>query len=266
MLTESERFIRMVEVNPPVLPDMSHLFLEGSWEHVLVTDNVFGRTRVSPYAFSARITHDAPSVSPTVVISTRDRNILAIESEVRGALGNGIDSFLVVVGDTLPHVEHLADPLEIVQHLRALQSSLPNFEVGMPTAFSAKAKQRHVDDGAQFLVAGPLLDPASVGEHVAKLGLRPQDPPVLIMAIPPFSTRWVDRMESIGARPATDALRRSLDEAPNPTARRAIAWESSLKVTAEAESLGCAGTVLMGLRFETVVDEAALAWNSSTLR
>ncbi len=263
MLTESDTFIRMAEINPPVLPNMSHLLLEGSWEHVLVTDNVFGRTRVSPYAFSARITHDAPSVSPTVVISTRDRNILAIESEVRGALGNGVDSFLVVVGDTLPHVEHLAGPLEIVQHLRALQSSLPNFEVGTPTAFSAKAKQRHVDEGAQFLVAGPLLDPATVSEHVEKLQLTPQDPPVLLMAIPPFSARWVDRMESIGARSVTDALRYSLAEASNPTARRAIAWDASLKVAAEAEAAGCAGTILMGLRFETVVDEAALHWNVS---
>ncbi len=263
MLTDSERFVRMVEVNPPVLPNMSHLLLEGSWEHVLVTDNVFGRTRVSPYAFSARITHDVASVSPTVVISTRDRNILAIESEVRGALGNGIDSFLVVVGDTLPHVEHLAGPLEIVHHLRALQSSLPNFEVGTPTAFSAKAKQRHIDDGAQFLVAGPLLDPATVSEHVAKLDLGPKDPPVLIMAIPPFSTRWVDQMENIGARTVSSGLRSSLDDAPSPEARRAIAWDASLKVASEAEAAGCAGTILMGLRFETVVDEAALAWHTS---
>ena len=69
-----------------------------------VTDNPFGQVRVSPYAYAARITHDSPNVRPTVVVSTRDRNILAIESEVRGALGNGVDSFLVVVGDTFPRL------------------------------------------------------------------------------------------------------------------------------------------------------------------
>ncbi len=56
----------------------------------------------------ARITHDTPDVHPTVVVSTRDRNILAIESQVRGALGNGVDSFLVVIGDTMPQIDHMA--------------------------------------------------------------------------------------------------------------------------------------------------------------
>ena len=59
---------------------------------------------------------------PTVVCSTRDRNILAIEREVRGALGNGVDSFLVVQGDMLPEVEHWSNSYEIVEHLRVCRS------------------------------------------------------------------------------------------------------------------------------------------------
>jgi methylenetetrahydrofolate reductase (NADPH) len=96
----------MVEVNPPQLPDMTHLALRGRWQHILITDNPFKQVRVSPYAYGARIAHDVPGVVPTVVCSTRDRNILAIESEVRGAVGNGVSSFLVVQGDMLPEVEH----------------------------------------------------------------------------------------------------------------------------------------------------------------
>ena len=135
MLIESSDWLRIAEINPPELPNLQHRSLSPSWSHVLVTDNVFGRIRVSPYAFSARITHDTPDVHPTVVVSTRDRNILAIESEVRGALGNGVDSFLVVIGDTVPHVDHLAHHYEIVEHLTELQENLPDFEVGMPTRF-----------------------------------------------------------------------------------------------------------------------------------
>ncbi|MGI9608669.1 MAG: hypothetical protein ACR2NL_00085, partial [Acidimicrobiia bacterium] len=134
MLIDRKDWTRVAEVNPPEMPDLSHRTLTG-WTNVLVTDNVFGRIRVSPYAFSARITHDVPHVDPTVVVSTRDRNILAIESEVRGALGNGVDSFLVVIGDTVPHVDHLAHHYEIVEHMRRLQTELPDFEVGMPTRF-----------------------------------------------------------------------------------------------------------------------------------
>ncbi|HEU4915533.1 MAG TPA: hypothetical protein VFV13_03130, partial [Acidimicrobiia bacterium] len=81
MLTKADSWLRIAEINPPELPNLQHRSLSPSWSHVLVTDNVFGRIRVSPYAFSARITHDTPDVHPTVVVSTRDRNILAIESE-----------------------------------------------------------------------------------------------------------------------------------------------------------------------------------------
>ena len=80
MLTTSDEWAEIVEVNPPALLNARHLLLDHAWKRVLITDNAFGKIRVSPYAFAARITHDVPSVTPTVVISTRDRNILAIES------------------------------------------------------------------------------------------------------------------------------------------------------------------------------------------
>lgn len=265
MLSDATSFVHISEVNPPDLPNSSHILLDGTWSNVLITDNVFGKIRVSPYAFAARITHDIPSVSPTIVVSTRDRNILAIESEVRGALGNGVDSFLVVVGDTMPQVDHLADHYEIVRHLRDLQDDLPEFEVGMPTRLVAWQKRRRIDAGAQFLVAGPILDPSTVAEQFDKLDLQPEDPPVFLMIIPPFGSSWIDRMESMGSVPITTALRQRLDDAASSDARREIAWEASRQVAVEAERAGCAGAILMGLKFDTIVDEAALAWNPSVL-
>jgi 5,10-methylenetetrahydrofolate reductase len=260
MLTSAGRFLAVAEVNPPDLPDMSHLLLDGAWDHVLVTDNVFGKVRVSPYAFSARITHDTPSVNPTVVVSTRDRNILAIESEVRGALGNGVKSFLVVVGDTMPQVDHLADHYEIVRYLTELQSSLPNFEVGMPTRFQAWQKRKRIEAGAQFFVSGPIVDPATVGPQFDKLELQDDDPPVFLMVIPPFSRPWIERVEAMGAVASTPGLTNVLDAADSEEARREMAWEMSCQIAKEAESSGAAGVILMGLRFDTIVDEAALVW------
>lgn len=261
MLTKADQFLAVAEVNPPDLPDSSHLLLDGAWDRVLITDNVFGKVRVSPYAFAARITHDVPSVSPTVVVSTRDRNILAIESEVRGALGNGIKSFLVVIGDTMPQVDHLADHYEIVRYLRELQTTLPDFEVGMPTRFQAWQKKRRIEAGAQFLVAGPVLDPDTTIEQVAKLDLKPEDPPVFLMTIPPFSSGWANQMESMGAIGIGDKLRSQLDGAASDEERRSIAWTASRRVAAEAETAGIAGVILMGLHFNTVIDEAALVWS-----
>jgi 5,10-methylenetetrahydrofolate reductase len=265
MLTKRNGFRLIAEVNPPELPDMRHLLLDGTWSDVLITDNVFGKIRVSPYAFAARITHDVPAVHPTVVVSTRDRNILAIESEVRGALGNGVDSFLVVVGDTMPAVEHMAHHYEIVEHLRALQEYMPPFEVGMPTRFRRWQYQRRIDLGAQFFVAGPVLDPTTVEENLERLQRDPADPPLYLMAIPPFSMRWIRQMEQIGAVPVGDALRRRLADTP-ADGKRQLAWEVTHQTAQVAKGLGCAGMIVMGIKFDTVVDEAAAVWRREERR
>ena len=147
---------------------------------VLITDNPFKQVRVSPYAFAARITHDVPDVRPTVVCSTRDRNILVIESEVRGAIANGVKSFLVVQGDMLPEVEQWSNSYEIVEYLRALQPSVEpiDFEVGMSSRSRRWMFRRRVEVGAQFVTTGPVMDPTSVAGVASRLELRPADPPV----------------------------------------------------------------------------------------
>ena len=129
----------------------------------------------------------------------------------------------------------------------------------MPTRFAAWQKQRRIEAGAQFLVAGPVIDPATVGPSVERLGLSDDDPPLFLMMIPPFGSDWVARMESMGAVPATDELRTRLAEA-EAESRRAFAWESARRIAEEAAQAGCAGAILMGLRFDTIVDEAALEW------
>ncbi len=261
MLSSPARWMEMVEINPPRLPGSTHLQLRGSWERVLITDNPFKQVRVSPYAFAARITHDVPDVRPTVVCSTRDRNILAIESEVRGALGNGVESFLVVQGDMLPEVEHWSNSYEIVEHLRALQASVApvEFEVGMSTRSRSWVFRRRVQIGGQFFTTGPAIDPGTVEACARRLELREGDPPVYLEVIPPFSPAWVRRLERVGALPATDAFRERLAAVPEGELRR-FGWGVAKGVAEQARNAGFAGVVLMGLRFETAVGEAYEAW------
>jgi 5,10-methylenetetrahydrofolate reductase len=261
MLTASNGWIRIAEVNPPELPDLSHRNLEGAWDHVLITDNVFGKIRVSPYAFAARITHDVPNVVPTVVVSTRDRNILAIESEVRGALGNGVQSFLVVVGDTHDRVEHMASHGVILAHLRDLQQTLPDFEVGAPVRFSRRHLESRTEGGAQFLVAGPIIDPEGVERGMEKLQRAATDPPVFLMAIPPFSARWIERVEGMGAETVSADLKQRAEEGG-----RDFGWEVCAEIERRARDVGFAGMILMGLRYDTVVKEAASAWEAASAR
>jgi 5,10-methylenetetrahydrofolate reductase len=262
MLSKPGDWVEMVEINPPRLPSMTHLELEGRWRHVLITDNPFKQVRVSPYAFAARITHDVPEVQPTVVCSTRDRNILAIESEVRGALGNGVSSFLVVQGDMLPEVEHWSNSYEIVEHLRNLQDAVPPFEVGMSTRSRRWMFRRRLQIGGQFFTTGPVLDPETVQAVAHRLELRPEDPPVYLELAPPFTPAWVRRLESVGAIPIGDELRAHLAEL-SESEQRAEGWRLAREAARRARGAGFAGVVLMGLRFDTVVGEAYDEWHSS---
>jgi 5,10-methylenetetrahydrofolate reductase len=256
----------MVEVNPPKLPGSTHLSLRGRWQRVLITDNPFKQVRVSPYAFAARITHDVPEVRPTVVCSTRDRNILAIESEVRGALGNGVGSFLVVQGDMLPEVEHWSNSYEIVEHLRELQHSVAplEFEVGMSTRSRAWVFRRRINIGGQFFTTGPCIDPDTVEECARRLGLSKDDPPVYLELTPPFSPAWVNRLERVGAIPVTEAFRERVSATPEADQRR-FAWSVAKGVARRARAAGFAGVVLMGLLFETATGEAYEAWQDDRI-
>ncbi len=266
MLSSPESWVEMIEVNPPRLPGSTHLQLKGRWQRVLITDNPFKQVRVSPYAFAARITHDVPEVQPTVVCSTRDRNILAIESEVRGALGNGVASFLVVQGDMLPEVEHWSNSYEIVEHLRALQQSVApiEFEVGMSTRSKAWVFRRRIDIGGQFFTTGPAIDPGTVEACAERLGLANGVPPVYLEVTPPFSAAWIRRLEKVGAIPVTDALRERVTAMPEADSRR-FAWSVAKGVAQRARAAGFAGVVLMGLMFETVTGEAYDSWQDDRI-
>ena len=220
------------------------------------------KTRLS----AARITHDVEKVRPTVVCSTRDRNILAIESEVRGALGNGVGSFLVVQGDMLPEVEHWSNSYEIVEHLRLLQQSVAplEFEVGMSTRSRAWVFRRRIDIGGQFFTTGPCMDPETVDACAERLGLSNDDPPVYLELTPPFSPGWIRRLEEVGAIPVTDALRDRIAATPEADQRR-FAWGVAKAVAQRARAAGFAGVVLMGLRFETATGEAYEAWHDDRI-
>jgi 5,10-methylenetetrahydrofolate reductase len=209
-----------------------------------------------------------PDVRPTVVCSTRDRNILAIESEVRGALVNGVESFLVVQGDVLPEVEHWSDSYEIVEHLRSLQEAVApvRFEVGMSTRSRRWMLQRRIEAGGQFFTTGPLLDPDGVEACAERLGLGEpgERPPVYLEITPPFSTAWIHRLEGVGAIPVSDRLRRRLEAVPEADRRRE-AWRIARETAARARVAGFSGVVLMGLRFETLVGEAHDEWHAPDL-
>jgi 5,10-methylenetetrahydrofolate reductase len=121
--------------------------------------------------------------------------------------------------------------------------------------------RRRVEVGAQFLTTGPVMDPATVQAVADRLELRPEDPPVYLEITPPFTERWVKRLEGVGAIPVTDALRDRMRGLSDEEAR-AEGWRAAKEASVRAREAGFAGIVLMGLRFDTVVGEAYDVWHA----
>jgi alkylhydroperoxidase family enzyme len=71
-------------------------------EQVRITDNPFKQVRVSPHAFAARIAHDAPEVRPPSSARRATGTSWPSRARCAGAIGNGVESFLVLQGDMLP--------------------------------------------------------------------------------------------------------------------------------------------------------------------
>lgn len=244
------------EINPPVLQDSKeiHKELNGLWTEILITDNPMGVIRVSPYAFASRCTHDVPSLIPTVVTSTRDRNLLAVDSEIRGAVMNGVHSFLVVSGDILPSVDHYSTANEVVRHLKDVQDNLSiSFEIGMTSRFSNFSVKRRIEMGAQFFVVGPVLSPNAVFFSRTMLDPSNFEVPLYLGVIPPFSYEWVDKMRHRGGLLEEDPTE-FLANLPNFLNQNPEVWEMTQQIIDNAKTVGYSGVVLMGMKMSTVIE------------
>lgn len=244
------------EINPPVIQDDSsiHLSLKyTNWNDVLVTDNPMGIIRVSPYAFAARITHDVPTLRPIVVTSTRDRNLLAIDSEIRGAVWNGVQSFLVVSGDTLPAVDHYSTANELTRHLKGIQENLAiYFELGMTARWAEFSIKKRIEMGAEYFVVGPVLSPKAVVYSTELINPSNISVPLYLGIIPPFSYRWVDKWRHQGGLLA-EYDEEFLRNFPVSGSFGGV-WEETQQIIDNARLVGYSGVVLMGMKLQTVIE------------
>src|SRR2546429_3795372 len=72
-----------------------------------LTDNHAGQPRMSPLAAVALAREQG--VGTIVHVSCRDRNRLALQSQVVGAAALGAEAVLCMQGDPVPGIEHVAD-------------------------------------------------------------------------------------------------------------------------------------------------------------
>ncbi len=153
---------------------------------VLVTDNQFGHLHLSTLAAASLLL--ANGVDPILQLSSRNRNRIALMSELLGAGALGVSSLVLIRGDRVPEgfnprplAVHDLDATELIATASKLKTderlvNLPDFYIGglvtphipkpgwVPQKLTAK-----IDAGAQFVMTHICMDMATLREYMKHL-------------------------------------------------------------------------------------------------
>jgi len=210
-LADPDEFVVTAEIEPPKGADVSAA-IEGARaarscgvDAVNVTDNPMARLRMSSIAVAALVQRETGQES-VVQITTRDRNVLGLQSDLLGAAGLGLKALLCLGGDPLkigdyPQAKQVSevDVLGLLRIARGLNSGadLAGNSIGAPTGFAigcaanpAAADQEvelskiraKIEAGASFAQTQPVYDVAALEDFFARQEAR--SIPMLIGLIP----------------------------------------------------------------------------------
>jgi methionine synthase I (cobalamin-dependent)/5,10-methylenetetrahydrofolate reductase len=149
-LADDRAFVVTAEIEPPKGVDLS-LAIEGARllkahgvDAANVTDNPMARLRMSSIAVAALIQREV-GLDAVVQITTRDRNVLGLQSDLLGAAGLGLKALLCLGGDPLkigdyPQGKQVSevDVLGLLRMARSLNAGadLAGNSIGSATRFA----------------------------------------------------------------------------------------------------------------------------------
>jgi methylenetetrahydrofolate reductase (NADPH) len=195
-------FVLTAEVCPPKGSDCSAFIkwskaLSGIIDAINVTDNQGANMRISPLAASLILHREG--IEPVFQITCRDRNRLALQSDLLGAAALGIRNILALTGDHLSFGDHKEgkavfdlDSVQLLESMKVLESGFdlsgkqltgaPSFFAGAAAAPEAepfeltlfKLRKKTVA-GAKFFQTQAVFRPekmARFSEAVAPLGVK----------------------------------------------------------------------------------------------
>jgi 5,10-methylenetetrahydrofolate reductase len=210
------------EVNPPANPvaDPVRQTAVKLAPHVAaanVTDNAAAAVKVSPVAAATWMLQEG--LEPIMQITTRDRNILALQSELLSAWALGVRNILALGGDPLKVGKYAEiatrvgdlDSLGLIRLIRRMNEGelAAGEKLSVPTGFYvASAMNPLVDSpekvkgklqaGTEFFQTNIVYDVPRFAKWFAPLvgqGLL-ENIPVLVGVMPPRSTRALEHMHN----------------------------------------------------------------------
>jgi methylenetetrahydrofolate reductase (NADPH) len=163
--------------------------LQSVVDAVMVTDNTTTRPHMSPIA-AASLALQA-GMDPVVQLSCRDRNRIALQSEIMGAAALGVTSLLLIRGEKLPtaHKQRIKGVFDIgAQRLMATAQAVganerlidpPGFFLGSnitvidpPEDWTADGLDTKATAGSKFVQTQPCLDLVVLRRYMAALVAR----------------------------------------------------------------------------------------------
>ena len=218
-------FVVSVELDPPkglnpakILEGAALLQRAGA-DCINIADSPMARVRMSCLAL-ARLIQDHLGIETIIHFTTRDRNLMALQSELLGAHALGIRNILALTGDPLrvgdyPNTTGVwdVDSVGLIGVIRGMNeghdaagSSIgarSSFHIGAafdPNRTGAEAEQeiekfrRKIEEGAQFVMTQPIYELAPLERFLDRVGTPPI--PILLGCIPLHSTRHTEYLHN----------------------------------------------------------------------
>ncbi len=246
---QAKRFVITAEVTPPVSADRNELMakalpLKGLADAVNVTDGAGARPHLGSVTAAAMLVE--AGLEPVLQLTCRDRNRIALQSDLLSAAACGVRNLLVLRGDDpsagdQPDAKPVfdLDPRSLLQTARRLRDTgeLPSgrkvtgaapFFLGSadnpidpPDGWQPASLQAKLAAGAQFAQTQFCMDAGVVHRYMARLdalGIA-EKLSVLIGVVPlrsAKSARWIK--EKLFGAVIPDALIARLEAASDPAA------------------------------------------------
>jgi homocysteine S-methyltransferase len=216
LLADPEAFVVTSEIEPPRGVDPSAAIdgarrIRAAGAHAVnVTDNPMARLRMSSIAVATLIQRET-GLEAVVQITTRDRNVLGLQSDLLGAAGLGVKAILCLGGDPLkigdyPQGRQVSevDVLGLLRMAKGLNegADLAGNAIGAPTSFAigcaanpaaldrdlelSKLRAK-VEAGAAFAQTQPVFDLSVLESFLSSEEARTL--PVLVGLLPLRSWR-----------------------------------------------------------------------------
>ena len=270
----SGKFVMTAEVTPPLSSNPDDLLekalpLKGYADAVNVTDGASARAHLDSMIAATILLQNG--IEPILQLTCRDRNRIALQSELVGAAAMGIRNILVLTGDDpkkgdqpdakpvfdldsaalMATAAHIRDKGEL-PHGRKVGGH-PDYFIGAADAptdpapgWEPKGLLKKIESGAQFAQTQFCMDTAVVRRYMARLAeFGVTDKLKFLIGVAPLASarsgRWMK--ENLFGTIIPDAFIERMDAAADPKAEgQKIAVEVLMEL---AEIPGVAGAHLM---------------------